>query len=606
MTEAPLRLAGLDRALVFGFWLAYVLVGAQTTIATDTARDLIAAWDIVQGTHYPLRGPELYSTWTLGPIWYYLLALPLWLTHSAAAAAWMVAVLAGLKFPLAWRLGAEFGGAPLARSALLAIAVPGWWMFEWLVTSHTNLAAPLLIGYALWLLRWARGAGVGSLLLAGLLFSLSLHAHPTSLFWVWLALPAMWSRHQSAMRIPAVHVAGALLMFALPFLPMLIDEALHGWPLLDGTRAFVASRDGPSLIWRFLPFVRDLFGVQRVGSIGQFLGVSTAIQIGMLSLLGLMVGLALLGLLQRQALFLAPRRMVAASIIGASLFLLWLRPEVPYWMVYSQAPGVAAALALGWQIPAERQARFLRILTVVVVGMFLCVVAVRWHEAAEAWVRVPYRVVGLYADPGKQVDTEIPNPAYPVAGLESWVRWLCGQPNRLSLHGDGAAMEAMTQGTLHALNCADDRHWEIGGNQGEAVALYPLKALDALSLAPMQQFGGMGRLTVDAVLRAAEPQPDDLVRAYPPWPLTQQAAAEFTVPIDTATPKLIAVSNLRIVFNGLEGPQVRVGGVPQLPITRTAATWFYRIPAGSEAIMTVRTGDPRWIEVVALADVVNR
>ena len=40
MTEVPLRLAGLDRALVFGCWLAYVLVGAQTTIVTDTARSI--------------------------------------------------------------------------------------------------------------------------------------------------------------------------------------------------------------------------------------------------------------------------------------------------------------------------------------------------------------------------------------------------------------------------------------------------------------------------------------------------------------------------------------------------------------------------------------
>jgi hypothetical protein len=602
MTEAPQRLAGLDRALVFGFWLAYVLVGAQTTMATDTARDVIAAWDIVQGTHYPLRGPELYATWTLGPVWYYVLALPLYFTHSAAAAAWMVAVLAGLKFPLAWRLGAEFGGAPLARNALLAIAVPGWWMFEWLVTSHTNLAVPCLLGYALWLLRWSRGAGAGSLLLAGLLFSLSVHAHPTSLFWAWLALPALWSRHRSASRILPVHVAGALLMFALPFLPMLIDEALHGWPLLDGTRAFVASRDGPSLIWRLLPFVRDLFGVQRVGSIGQFLGVSTVIQNGMLALLGLMLALALLGLLQRQALFLAPRRMVIASIIGASLFLLWLRPEVPYWMVYSQMPGVAAALALGWQIPAEGQARFQRILTVVVAGMFLCVAAVRWHEASEAWVRVPYRVVGLYADPGKQAATEVPNPAYPVAGLEGWVRWLCGQPNRLSLHGDGAAMEAMTQGTLRALHCADDRHWEIGGTQGEAVALYPLKSLDTLSLAPVQRFGGMGRLTVDAVLRAAEPQSDTLVRDYPPWPLTQQAGAEFSLPIAAKSAQLVAVSNLRVVFNVLEMPQLITDGGPLAPVARSAGTWFFRIPAGSSGTLTVRSGDTRWIEVLALAD----
>jgi hypothetical protein len=606
MTEAPLRLAGLDRALVFGCWLAYVLVGAQTTIATDTARDLIAAWDIVQGVQLPLRGPELYATWTLGPIWYYLLALPLWLTHSAAVAAWMVAILAGLKFPLAYRLGAEWGGLALARLSLLAIALPGWWMFEWLVTSHTNLAAPLLIGYALWLLRWARGGGGVALAVAGLLFSLSVHAHPTSLFWVWLLVPAMWTRRTSRGGFEWQHLLGAALLFLLPFAPMLLDELRTGWPMLDGTRAFVATREGPSLLSRLLPFLVDLVALDRQRMPGQFLTGAASIGIGLITMTAIAWLICALGLLRWP---LSSKTLLPAvlAVLAGAMFLLWLRPEVPYWMVYAITPGIAAVLALGWQaaltvVPEARRVLVVNVFSCLVMAAFLGQVAQRWSDASAAWVKVPFRVVGLYADPHKSADTSIPNPAYPVAGMENWVRWLCAQPNQISVHGEGAALLTMAQGSLHVLHCARDRRWEIGGVQGEAVALYPMAALAVLGVDPVQRFGGMGRLTVDAILRPAEARSDELWRAYPPWPLTQTAREEFTLPINTESPRLLAISNLRVVYNGVDTPELLIDGNPIAPVTRSAATWFFRVPVRTLATVRVRSGDPRWIEVLALAD----
>ena len=303
----------LDWISVGAFYLVYVLAGAHTTIATDTARDLIAAWDIVQGVEFPLRGPELYTTWTLGPIWYYLLALPLWLTHSAAVATVLVALLAGLKFPLAYRLGAEFGGAQTARLSLLAIAMPGWWMFEWLVTSHTNLAATCLLGYALWLLRWSRGAGAGSLVAAGLLFSLSVHAHPTSLFWGWLLLPALWSRRALFGPTLWLQLTLALVAFLLPFAPMMIDEARTGWPMLTGTQDFVATRNGPSPWLRLPRFLTDLIALDGKRMTGQFLPDVVTLRVAV------MLGLALPWVLALCGMFsLRKRSGFSESCSGAS------------------------------------------------------------------------------------------------------------------------------------------------------------------------------------------------------------------------------------------------------------------------------------------------
>jgi hypothetical protein len=423
---------------------------------------------------------------------------------------------------------------------------------------------------------------------------------------MWLMVPAMWTRRAARVGFEWQHLLGAVLLFLLPFAPMLLDEMRTGWPMLDGTRAFVATREGPSLPARLLPFLVDLVALDRQRMPGQFLTGAASIGVGLITTTAIAWMICALGLLRgsqsRKTLLSA-----VSAVLAGSLFLLWLRPEVPYWMVYAIAPGIAAVLALGWQaalalVPEPRRALMLNILSSLVMAVFLGQVAQRWSDASSAWVKVPFRVVGLYADPHKRADTTIPNPAYPVAGMENWVRWLCAQPNQISVHGEAAALLAMAQGSLHALHCAQDRQWEIGGIQGEAVALYPLAALAVLEVDAVQRFGGMGRLTVDTILHPAEARVDEVWRAYPPWPLTQTPLEEFTLPINTESPRLLAISNLRVVYNGVDTPELLIDGNRIAPVTRSAATWFFRVPARTLATISVRSGDPRWIEVLALAD----
>ena len=596
---------GRDRLWIWLFWLAYVLAGASTTVVTDSARDLIAAWDIAQGVQFPLRGPELYSTWHLGPIWYYLLAIPLFLTHSAALAALLVAALAGLKFPLAYRLGLAFGGIALARLALIAIALPGWWMFEWLVSSHTNLAATCLLGYTLLLLQWARTGQARQLALAGLVFSLAIHAHPTSMFWAVLAVPALHHRHRhGGVHWPQLLMSAA--MFVLPFAPMLWDEMHSGWPMWSGTREFVASRADPS-ITRLPQFLRDLSMLDGSRMPSQFLPGATGLAIALHGLQVVLIIAALAGLLVPRAAGRKSAWLALISMLCASAFVMSLRPEIPYWMTYSLMPVMAATLALGWKrlldastMPIVRTP--LLMLWAAAGLAFLLMSVARIDAAADGRVATPYRVVGGYADPLKRVDATIPNATFPVIAQEQLTRWLCAQAHPISLHGDGAALQRLNQGSLRSLHCSDDLHWHIGGDRGEAIALYPAFALRQAGIATGAGFGLMRRVSVDDVVHAAAPQADDLIRAYPPWPLTQQTTATLRVQIP-AHHRWIAVSNLRPVFNGLDAPSLRVDGRTLPARARTAATWFFRMPGDQPGILEIHTGDPSFIEVLALADV---
>ena len=129
--------------------------------------------------------------WTLnlGPAWYWLLALPLALGRSVAAAVALVAVLSALQFPLAYRLGADVAGRAYGIAFAVFLALPGLATIEGLWIAHPSLVPAAMLAVALCAHRaWALASPrwwVASMLAA----SLALHAHPTAL--PVLALPAV-------------------------------------------------------------------------------------------------------------------------------------------------------------------------------------------------------------------------------------------------------------------------------------------------------------------------------------------------------------------------------------------------------------------------------
>lgn len=603
MSKPAQDAARRDRWLILGFWLVYVLAAIHTTLVTDTARDLIAAWDIVRGEHFVLRGPELYTTWNLGPIWYYLLALPLALTHSAAVLTLLIAVVAGLKFPLAYRLGTVFRNAETGRLALFATALPGWWLFEWLVSSHTNLAMVCVLALALQLLRWSRGGSARHLVFAALFFALSLHAHPTSLFWIFLFPAAAVQRWRSGERVSVQGLALAGIAFLLPFAPMLWDEMRQGWPMLAGTAEFVAARADKTIAAQMPGFLFDWIGLNRDKVPAQFLPASSYWVTGATTIMATLWLCALAGLPHRTQWRLPLA--VVTVVLAAALFALWLRPEVPFWMVYALTPALLAFLVVGWTGALRWLAMPVRTGAVHAIGMavailFLSVAATRWQQSSSGWVSVPHRVVGAFSAPNQIVDHDEANASFPIIAQEDWQRWLCAQSAPISLHGDGAALQRLSQGTLRLLHCADDDHWKIGGAQGQWIALYPQFALDQLKLVPLRRFGAMGQVTVRSVLRPAEPQSDELIRDYPPWPLSLGIGQSEQLSLDASKGRLLVVSNLRAVFNELAAPQLRADGVEVLPAVRSAASWFFQVPAGQKVTLNLAAGDLRWIEVLEI------
>jgi hypothetical protein len=105
---ATARRAGRpDMAVVAAFMAIYIASSFFGAAGPDTARDVAAALAIRDLHALPLHGPLLAGTSHLGPLWFYLLALPMMIDRSWLGVALFVAVIGSLQFPLAYAAGSS-------------------------------------------------------------------------------------------------------------------------------------------------------------------------------------------------------------------------------------------------------------------------------------------------------------------------------------------------------------------------------------------------------------------------------------------------------------------------------------------------------------------
>jgi len=106
--------AAPDRIGIFALLVLIVLhvaVHIDALLVIDSGRDVANAWLIAKGANFPLWGPSIYGTWSLGPVWFYLLAIPLWFdSQSLTPLALLIGVLGAAKLPLAYFLGRRLYG----------------------------------------------------------------------------------------------------------------------------------------------------------------------------------------------------------------------------------------------------------------------------------------------------------------------------------------------------------------------------------------------------------------------------------------------------------------------------------------------------------------
>lgn len=218
----------------------WVIAGQFAPAGVDSIRDIYQANAIASGAAFPLTGPQLAHSIHLGPLWFYILAIPAAMFGSWGSIAFVVFFLSSLKFWLAYVLGKELHSARLGLLFAVFLALPSWSSIQLAIWTHTTVLETTLLLYILILLRSYFSPSTWNWFLTGFCFSLALHAHPTALPFI-ILLPLAWPSLSQRW-----HWSGWLLLgIAVPFLPYGVDQLVNGFPDLAALQHYQAGELNP-------------------------------------------------------------------------------------------------------------------------------------------------------------------------------------------------------------------------------------------------------------------------------------------------------------------------------------------------------------------------
>ncbi len=595
--DAAQRPTHWPAALGWALLLALLLAQAPLQVLViDSGRDLAWALAIVRGEQFPQLGPELNGIWHLGPIWYYLLAVLLAVSGSITGVGVLLAALAASKLWFGYRLGDELGGRATGLACAALIALPGWASVGQIVLNHTALVEA---GSAatLWLaLRGWRDGRRTTAVLASAAAALTLHAHPTAAVLLPFAAATVL-RTSLRQRAPAVAVLAAM-AFALPFLPMLLAEALAGWPQLAASRDYAAGSPlarrlaaTPDLLWGLsfgqAEWVRHyLFADSIVGRLWQGLYLA-----------GLAV--AALGVLRRlrgpgPVRWLLPTALAAAVAIGL------LRDAAPAWMFHSLTPftAVLGAIGLAAWLPPQRQQTLAHALLLLAIATNALLLLQRDRIVAEGLA--PQGTLTL-ADVHRRQPALPASFWLPLHAHEPLSRQLC-EAGDTALHGELATAYHFGQGVAATLACRDRRAIRLGGRSARRHLLgLPRAVADALELEGSATAWGFVLIDTVEVLH-----PDDPVV---PTPHTRYLRNDYVDLIATgvtarrtlttacAAGDLLLINNLVPLLN-VGGSRVLQDGVAIDPVLRTLAGDYYRCNGDARLQIEIEAVDIAALQVL--------
>jgi hypothetical protein len=598
-----------DRIAVAAFMLVTIASGGSGAVGYDTTRDVAAAYAIVADGARPLTGPLFGSTFHLGPVWFYVLAIPLALHASWLAPSLFVAALASLQFPLAYAAGRRLVDRRLGLLWCALLALPGWGSFLLVGFAHTN-AVPVTVMLLIYtLVRLARDGHPAWLAAAGATLALAIHAHPST------AALAPVVAVVAVRRLRDVGVllrwgGLALAAFALPFAP-----ALYAWlaapsstlarsgEYVEGMVRLANLANVPALFAGVLVrgprVVADAFAAPLPAG-PQLVYVATlAVEFAAVT------GLAFAWRRQRNLVIAA---LAALALVGLAVAL--IRPVTPFYMTYALLPLVAGAGALGlcaWCTKADPRGG---VLSAMFVGTLLLLhIATTFGIAAtiaSGHVSVP--VISRL-----DVKQDAPLPSAPEPWAPAWAIdasgvWLCAQRGPVVLHGTYASLEDTYLGLDQRLHCGGRDVRLLGADAAPAahhVGL-ALPLWNALGRTPPVKLGGLGVAPVARVLNPITgfAVPDG--RVYPPHAPATGAARRVELTATLPAGEAVIVSQPYALWTAPPTIGVTANGNAQAPLANDAVSAVYLCRAcARDAPVEWRIGidavEPERVDVVTLA-----
>jgi hypothetical protein len=583
-----------------GLMTVYVGAACWGAAIQDTARDVFYALAIREGKWFPLEGPILGGAIHLGPLWFYLMAVPLFVHKSWLSVALFAALLGSLKFPLALWCGEKLVDRTFGVLWAVCLAIPGWPSIEQLIFFNPNAAATsvlLLLALAMKLREGQHRAGVYAAF--GLAFAFALHVHPTTAIAGVLALPVLrraW-RAPRGIWIPA---AAMVLGFAVPFIPYAISQLSTGFPDFRGATGYLRSQvsldnaaNAFEVVWSFA-----WRGPQVIA--GYFWPIPES--------LALVLGLTLAVPAVASAGALRAGRgntlvMFAACTAAMAAWIAVLRPTTPVYFVYALAPAWAGIVALGlwWMLSTRaRWASLALIVAMVVAYLMVTIEFARMASSGEGSVSAHMLDIKLGASAPKDHDTW-----FPAHGRERLGKLLCSR--RASIHGHLAYVVDRSVGVDALMACGDVLPIRLSGKASTEHWVGMSRSFwRALNVAPSCRIGSLGLAKADEVLAADDSLAIPDGRAY--FPRVHGSAPPEMVEIAFEVPRdrAVLVTNILAGYEGMELKSVTVDG--SLVVARGANDFsrLFAPPAGNPSVparwkIELATSNRAGIDVVAMS-----
>ncbi len=541
-TDRAWRIAGAVFCVLM--LMVHVVAALHFAGVTDFWRDAYWATLIAHGERFPLSGPPINQIFELGPWWFYLLALPVWLTGRVVAAVILVQLLAAAKYFLAWRLGTRLLDARFGLACAVSLAFTGWSTADLWFPSHPAVVETCVLLLAFAVLRgWQRLASIEALLF-GLAAAACLHAHPTTLLYIALGGMALLYRHRSWRTLSLLGVSLAVVLLSL--LP----------PWLDPAVVFAGASKPLDTYWQkdfganVLARVPQLWlGLYFGGAWNGFLTMTlwkTATAKFVWYVYCACLAFAATGVVLLRPRLRATFAAALALVVAQIAFLALVRGYTPIWMVPSCLPAAAFGLALGWygwlaSVARARVAAGSAVLTLYAAlslapfGLFL-------RELHSVRVTTHANPLFNMSDSEDAYQT-VPTPATSVRDLDALGAELCAP---VTLHARlGAAMENAL--AIPARNACGRWPEELrfAGIQGaNHLAGISLRAAQAIGIAPDRVVGHMALYTH---LRAVAPADGAAAARLQRMQVTINAYARQAGPVefdfDAAAGDVVALTN---------------------------------------------------------------
>ena len=588
---------------------AQVACGVLASVAnSDTNRDLFFAQQIASAQAFPLTGPAINATFHVGPLWYYLLALPLLIVPNGATVPAFMALMSATQFPLAYLLGRRLRSAQAGLLFAAGLALPGWVVTSLGSLTHPVIAIPsLLLGVlAAQAYRsapdWPRAFGLG----AGLL--LMSCAHPTLVLpGVLLLAVAFWPL-RSAVR-QAGHFAMIVLLVLLSMLPVMYEQWLSGFADAAAMAVYPKSDWSLPSLWKALELVGAiaLHGPRYVTR--YWLGLSPeatswlfALYLAVFALAG--IGLAVV--LRRDAKVRRLAAVLAAAMLTHAMFLAAIRNQMRPWMIYVEAVPLAALLALGlewfWR---WRTGRF-------AVATLLSATTL-WTFAVYAWLATgPEEVRLMHGPSGKNAFMDVRD--YEDTGVRinriARMRFrelfelgehLCSP---VSLYGHYAYLVDYTYAVSAAHHCGTTRYVQLGGPPSADRAAWmglQASAWRELGLAPEQWLGSLGIARPAAIWHSPQPF-EPVVPTFHNFPRQlAPAGGSFVVEGDADAQQAVLISNRAVRYLPFAVLRATANGREVLPRYEDVLSAAYIAPEHTGATIHWRfeiAANPYFVDVV--------